>query len=437
MNTLEFDLHEKGWRWDIDRIRAKGFSDNVADLMVRKLKRLPVATRKAIKHLACLGDSADIGSLIAVHGGSEEEMHSALWPAVRGGFVLRRGGSYKFLHDRVQEAAYALIPEQQHAEVHLHIGRLLIAKMTPDEIARNVFEVVNQLNSGRALISDLDEQDRVAELNLCAARKAKASTAYASACAYLTAAMGLVGCNVWQRRYELAFDLWLERAECEYLNGNFDKAEALISELLYGAASKLEKAAAYRLKILLYIMRAEYRRAVDCGLECLRLFGIEIPAHPTREQVQVEYEKVWLNLGERSIESLMGEPLMTDREIQAAMRVLAELCPPALNTDSNLNHLVVCHMANASLQYGTIETSAQGYADLAAILGPIFHRYNDGYRFGRLACSLVEKYGFAGARAYVSMEMAVLWTEPIRTAIELIRRAFRAGIETGDLSVAC
>jgi PAS domain S-box-containing protein len=436
-HLLEFDPREAGWRWNIDRIRAKGFTDNVADLMVRKLKRLPVATRKVMKQLACLGNSAEITSLVTVHGGSEEEIHAAFWQAVHEGFVLRRGGSYKFLHDRVQEAAYALIPKQQHAELHLRIGRLLIAKMTPDEIARNIFDVINQLNSGLSLISDLNEQDRVAELNLYAARKAKASTAYASACIYLTAAMDLVGCSAWERRYELAFGLWLEGAECEYLNGNFDKAEALISEVLYRAASSVDKAAAYRLKILLHIMRAEYRQAVDRALECLHLFGIEIPAHPTREQVQAEYEKVWLNLGERSIESLIDEPLMTDREIHAVMRVLAELCPPAGNTDSNLHSLVVCHMASASLQYGTTDTSMQGYAELAAILGPVFHRYNDGYRFGRLACSLVEKYGFTGARAYVNMEMAVLWTEPIRTAVDLSRRTFRAAVETGDLSIAC
>ncbi|MBV8136765.1 MAG: GAF domain-containing protein, partial [Deltaproteobacteria bacterium] len=231
--------------------------------------------------------------------------------------------------------------------------------------------------------------------------------------------------------------LWLERAECEYLNGNFDEAEKLISELLYRGASKVDRAAAYRLKILLHIMRAEYRQAVDSALECLRLFGIEMPAHPTREQVEVEYEKIWLNLGERSIESLIDLPLMTDPEIQAAMRVLSVLCAPAVNTDSNLLYLLVCHMANASLQYGTTDASLHGYAELASIIGPVFHRYNDGYRFGKLACSLVDKFGFTGVRAYLGMEMAALWTEPIRTAIDFIRLAFRTGIQTGELSIAC
>ncbi|MBV8225354.1 MAG: serine/threonine-protein kinase PknK, partial [Verrucomicrobia bacterium] len=432
-HVLEFDPREAAWRWHLDRVRAKGFTDNVADLMVRKLKRLPIATQKVLKQLACLGNSAELNTLIIALGGSEEEMHSAFREAVRGGFVLRRGGSYKFLHDRIQESAYALIPQEQRAEVHLRMGRLLIERMAPDEIAGRIFDIVNQLNLGATLISEPDEKDRVAELNLCAARKAKASTAYASACINLSAGMDLVGCSAWERRYETAFGLWLERAECEYLCGNFDEAEKLISELLCRVVSKVDRAAAYRLKILLHIMRAEYRQAVDSALECLRMFGIEMPVHPTREQVEVEYEKIWLNLGERTIESLIDLPLMTDPEIQAAMRVLSVLCAPAVNTDSNLLYLLVCHMANASLQHGTTDASLHGYAELASIIGPVFHRYNDGYRFGKLACSLVEKFGFTGVRAYLGMEMAVLWTEPIRRAIDFIRLAFRTGIQTGEL----
>src|SRR5271165_5160985 len=436
---LEFDAREAVWRWDVNRIRAKGFTDNVAELMVAKLKRLPDITQEALRQLACLGHSAEITSLAIVQGKSEKELHSDLWEAARGGFVLRQGESYKFVHDRVQEAAYALIPEELRAQFHLSVGRLMIAKMTPEQIADKIFDIVNQLNSGLALISDPDEKERVAELNLKAGRKAKASTAYASACIYLSAGMDLLGSNAWEHRYELGFGLWLERAECEYLNGNFEKTEELAEELLFKVASKVDNAAAYRLKILLQMMRAEYRQAVDTGLECLRLFGIQMPAHPTREQVQAAYEKIWLNLGRRSIESLIDLPLMTDPEKQAAMRVLSVLASAAFFTDSNLFYLLVYQMAKASLKYGTTDASVHGYADLALILGPIFHRYPEGYRFAKLACSLVEKYGFHAykARAYYNMEQVGLWTQPVRTAIDFIRLAFRACIETHDVTYAC
>src|SRR5260221_983187 len=139
------------------------------------------------------------------------------------------------------------------------------------------------------------------------------------------------------------------------------------------------------------------------------------------------------------MESLIDLPLMTDPEKQAAMRVPSEIRAPALNTDSNLFYLLLCHIANASLKYGTTHASAHGYAELGCILGPVFHRYMDGYRFAKLACSLVEKYGFHAykRRAYFNMEMVVLWIQPIRTAIDFIRLAFRASIEAHDLSYAC
>jgi GAF domain-containing protein len=164
-----------------------------------------------------------------------------------------------------------------------------------------------------------------------------------------------------------------------------------------------------------------------------------MPAHPTREQVQIEYERIWQNLGQRSIESLDALPLMTHPDMQSAMGVLSLIPAPAFSTDINLLYLVFCQMVNTSLEYGTTGASAHGYAELATILGPVFHRYHDGYRFGELACNLVEKYGFDAykAKAFFCMQRAMLWTQPINSAIDFIRLAIAAGIETHDLPYAC
>ena len=153
-HLLEFDTSKRAWRWDLDRIRAKGFTENVVDLMVGKLQRLPLATQEGLKRLACLGSSAGTAILTIVHGGSEEDLHSNLWEAVQAGFVLRLEGSYKFSHDRIQEAAYTLIPEEARAEFQLRIGRLLHSRMSAEEIAKNIFSVVNQFNAGTALTLD-------------------------------------------------------------------------------------------------------------------------------------------------------------------------------------------------------------------------------------------------------------------------------------------
>jgi PAS domain S-box-containing protein len=436
---LAFDPITRAWQWNMDRIRAKSFTDNVVDLMAGKLKRFSATTQEALKQLACLGNVTEIATLIVVQEEKEGTVHEALWEAVHAGLVVRQGSAYKFLHDRIQQAAYSLIPDEQRAEVHLRIGRALLSNIVADQLAERLFDVANQFNRGAALLVDQDEKAQVAAINLRAGRKAKASTAYASACTYLSAGMTLLSREGWMSRYELAFSLWLERAECEYLNGNHDEAEELISELLARAESKIDKAAAYRLKIELHVLNSENPKGVESALECLRLFGIEMPAHPTRAQVDAEYEKVWNNLGERPIESLIDLPLMTDPEMQTAMGVLTVLFAPAYFTDINLVRLHLCHMLNVSMKYGTTDASTHAYAWFGTTLGSAYRRYSDGYRFGKLACDLVEKHKFLAyrARTYFSMEMVVLWTQPIGIALDYIRAAFRAGVDGGDLNIAC
>ncbi|MBV9297801.1 MAG: serine/threonine-protein kinase PknK, partial [Verrucomicrobia bacterium] len=436
---LEFDRCEADWRWDIDHIRAKRITDNVVDLIIGKMNRLPDAAREALKQLSCLGNEAETFLLTMVQGASEEEIHSDLRDAVQEGFVVCLGGSYRFGHDRIQEAAYALIPEKMRAEVHLRIGRLLMSRMSADERAENIFDVANQLNRGAALISDPTEKQRVAELNLRAGKKAKASMAYDAASTYLSVGGALLDPEEWERRHEFVFGFWLLRAECEFLCGKFDQAEEMLSELVERAVSTGEKADAYSLRIDLHIMKSAYHEAVGSALECLRLFGIEISMHPTREQVQREYGKVWQNLGERSIEGLVYLPLMTDPEIQAAMRVLSVLYSPAFFIDTNLFFLSICQIVNLSLKYGTSDASAHGYAYFGFILGPAFQRYAEGYRFGKLGIDLVEKHGFVAykAKVYMTMAWVAIWTQPITTALEFIRVAFSCAVEMGDLTYAC
>src|SRR6202011_4958200 len=215
---LTFDHASGRWSWDLSRIQAKGYTDNVADLMVGKLNRLPVDTQKALQEFACLGNSAEIATFCIVHGASEEQVHSDLWEAVRLEFIVRLEGSYKFVHDRVQEAAYSLVPEQLRAEAHLRMGRLLAAHTPAEKREEAIFEIVNQLNRGAALITSRDEREQLAELNLIAGKRAKASTAYASALKYLVAGAALLADDS-ERRRELAFSLEINRAECEFLTG--------------------------------------------------------------------------------------------------------------------------------------------------------------------------------------------------------------------------
>jgi PAS domain S-box-containing protein len=441
---LAFDSVVPAWIWDIDRIRARSYTDNVVELMVGKLSRLPDETQDALKLLACLGNVAEIATVAMMRGASGQDdpgqaMHTALWEAVRAGLLSRLGSTYAFPHDRIQQAAYSLIPMAQRAGVHLRIGRVLLASMTAEELDDNVFEVANQLNWGAALLVDLNEKAHVATIDLRAGRKAKASAAYASACVYLTAGMALLDDGDWGSQYELMFGLWLERAECAFLTGDFDQAERLIAELLRRGLSKVNLAAAYHLKVLLHVVKSENPQAVASALTCLRLFGIYLPAHPSWEQVQAEYEAVWRNLEGRTIEDLIDLPLMTDPELLAAMRLLSVLCDPAYVTDQNLLCLELCRAVNLGILHGVSGAFAHACGYLGWPLATVFRRYPEGFRIAKLGCDLVEKHAFLAYRPKVqdATGIAAFWTQPMATSIDFVRASFRSALESGDLTYAC
>src|SRR5215471_7181523 len=309
---LTFDHGEGRWSWDLTRIHAKGYTDNVVDLMVGKLSRLPAETQKALQQFACLGNSAEFAMLQMVYQDSNKEMHAQLWEAVRAGLIFRSEDSYKFLHDRVQEAAYSLIPEESRAEAHLRIGMLLAARTPSEKLEERIFEIVNQLNRGSHLITSTEERERVAELDFIAGRHAKTSAAYASALKYLIAAAALASDDGWKCRRDLTFALELERAECEFLTGELAAADNRLIELAHRTVDIVERAAVTCLHMDVCTTLDQSGRAVAVALDYLQHVGIEWSPHPTEQEARREYEQMWSQLGSRSIEDVLDLPLMGD-----------------------------------------------------------------------------------------------------------------------------
>ena len=437
--VLRLDPQTHAWLWDLSQIEGRDFADNVADLMAAKLRRLPAPAQDTVQLAACLGNRFFLRHLALAAGLTEEEAGQRLSAAVREGLVLRVGGSGKFLHDRIQQAAYALITDAQRASVHLHIGRTLAARMSAGELERHLFDVAAQFKLGGTLLAEPAEKAQVAALHLRAGRKAKASAAYASACSYLAAAMALFGEADWERQYALLFDLWRERAECEYLRSDFDTAEQLIASLLDRAAGPLDQSVALRLRIELHLIKAENAQALDSGLACLRGFGIELPHHPTPQQVEQEVEQVWQAVNGRPAEDLLDEPLATDPQILAAMDVAASIGMAAAFTDFQLLFLLMCRVMNLSLRHGMSGSGAWACSCFGVMLCGPYRRYAEGYRFARLGCDLVDKHDFAPyrARTYLAASVCAPWCQPLDMTIALSRTIYRAGVETGDLFNAC
>ena len=437
---LRFDHDAAHWCWELDRLHTKGYTDNVVDLMVGRLTRLPIETQAALQQLASLGNVAKITMLSVVIGKSEDDTHSDLWEAIRLELIEYLEGSYKFVHDRVQEAAYSLIPERLRAEVHLRIGRLLAAHTAAESREEGIFEIVNQINRGAALITSRDEREQFAELNLLAGRRAKATTAYASALTYLTAGEALLPEDAWERRHELTFALALHRGECEFLTGALAEAEQRLGALSNRAANTVERATIACLRADLYTALDQSTRAIAVGLDYLQHLGIDWSPHPTEEEARHEYDRIWSQLGGRTTESLINLPVMSDRASLATLDVLAKIVPPAFYTDANLLALITCRAVNLSLERGNCDASCSAYEWLCMLAGPHFGDYRTSvYRFGQLGYDLVEKRGLKRfqARTYMDFGGSVLpWTTHVRAGRDLVRRAFDAANKIGDLNYA-
>jgi predicted ATPase/signal transduction histidine kinase/tRNA A-37 threonylcarbamoyl transferase component Bud32 len=434
---LHFDRLSGSWRWDLDEIGAGSYATNVVDLMVTRLNGLPPPTLQALQLAACAGNVFDLEALAIICDRSSDDTRRELWDAVRAGVVVRSDGTYRFVHDRVQEAAHSLIPVEQRCQLHLEIGRRLYAHTPAPRLSERIFDIVGQLNRAAALIDDPAERDCLAELNLLAARRARAATAYASAVEFSATGSALLGHDAWQRRYELSYRLHLERAECEYMNHALERAEALLMELIRRARTPVDKAASYAVAVQLFMTKGDVARSLACGLDSLREFGIEVPARPTRAQVEAEYHRVLADM--HPIDALVDLPLMTDRETIALMTLLTVAVAPAFWTDFEVYAWLVGLAARLSLIHGNTDASAHLYVSFGAVVGEIFGRYGDAERLGNVGLVLINKRGLSASKArglYSFAGFITHWVEPIDRGILRFDAAFAASLESGNSTVA-
>jgi predicted ATPase/signal transduction histidine kinase len=437
---IRLDSGPGAWSWDIEELAAKGeYADDLVDLIVGRLRRLPARSQDALKMLACLGADVDFAILKRVLEAPEADIQESLRPAVQSGAIVSRGGAYRFTHDRVQEAAYALIPGDLRRVLHRQVATRLLDERRDEEIAEDIFDVVNQLNLGLSPGATAHEKRRIARLNLQAGLRAKAATAYASACSYFAFGRATLGQEGWADTYPLALKLLSEQAECELLRSNLDLSAELIEQLISRSQSKAERTDAFALQITLQLLQADMPLAVRTALECLKMFGMTFPARPTADDVRGEYEDLQRAIGSRPIESLRGLPLTEDPEIRALGGLLITLTMNAYYVDEHLFDMLVCRMVKISVDHGHNEFCTVAFGGLGMILGPRFGRYEDGELFGRLSIALSERLHDGPHRvgAYQVHQLTALWVRPIDEALRSLDAADRAALETGEVVFAC
>ncbi|TAF64070.1 MAG: response regulator [Oscillatoriales cyanobacterium] len=460
-SLLVYDFQSGAWQWDLEHIQAIGITDcNVVELVARNIEKLPDVAQSALKLAACIGNQFNLEVLAIVSEKSQKETALNLWDALQAGLVLPLSNDYKiplvfegtetgpaglqdvkvdykFLHDRVQQAAYSLIPEEQKQETHLKIGQLLLQNTAIEARKDNIFALVNQLNfgigtttGGLPLLTSEQERCELAELNLIAGQKAKAAMAYESAVKYLNIGLGLLGENSWQSQYQLTLNLHTEAAEAEYLNTNFEGAETLIDAILEQAINILDRVKAYDLKIQMYIAKTQGLKAIDAGLQALEMMGI------SRSHI-LECGRLEVQLPQ--LEEVDTLPQMTDPEQLAAMRFLVSITSPALINKPEILLPIILTQINLCMTQGYSPLSASSYTWYGMVLCGGMAEIKKGYHAGELSVELFNKYGVNSIKCQVfNMFNAFVkpWKKHLRETLASLQEGFQSGLEVGDLIYA-
>ncbi|MBH8561679.1 AAA family ATPase [Nostoc sp. CENA67] len=451
---LNFDFNTGQWQWNISEIQAIGITDKtVVELVAGNIQKLPSATQHILKLAACIGNCFSLDVLAIVSEKSQTVTAADLWAGLQSGLILPLSNAYKiplvfqqessiafnldagkvaykFLHDRVQQAAYSLIPEDQKKETHLKIGRLLLANTPLTEREANIFDIVNQLNVGVELIIEQSEKYELAELNLRAAKKAKAATAYEAASKYINVALELLAENSWSSHYDLTLALFIEAVEVESLNANFEQSAILTDIVLQQAKSILDKAKVLELKVLSYMAQNRPLEAFDAGVQALEMLGLDLSVISSTQNTLPILPR---------LEDLESFPIMTDAKQLAIMRILVSLMGPVYMAKQEMLLPVVLTMINLCIKHGHSAIAAYAYVIYGLISCGSLEGLDTGYECGQIAFKLLEQFNAKELKCKIYNVVYSLirpWKRDLKESIVPLIETQQSGLETGDLEYA-
>ncbi|MFN6487531.1 MULTISPECIES: AAA family ATPase [unclassified Nostoc] len=448
---IAFNFHGGYWECDIAQVRSLTLTDNVVEFMAVQLQKLPQATQEVLQLAACIGNTFDLETLAIVYEQSPTQTAKDLWLALKDGLILPQNDvykffqqevflsdreslvnaqpekittNYKFLHDRVQQAAYSLIPLDQKQATHLKIGRRLLDNTSAADQHEKIFNILNHLNLAAELIDHPGEREKLANLSLIAGHQAKAATAYEAALRYFNTGMMYLEPQRWQTQYNLTLSLYSAAAEAECLNTNYEQANLLIQTLLENVKDTLQKARVYEIKIQSLISQSQMQSAVDIALEVLQMLGVSL-----------EQEAI----ATLDIEALINLPEITDLDKLAAQRILMTVAPAVFLTNPQMYPSIIFTMVNLCIRYGNSSLAAYAYVTYGLLLcsgGDI----ESGYKFGQMAIKLLDCFDSRKLKSkiYMMFNSSIRhWKEHFQATLEPLQEGFQLGLETGDLEFAC
>ncbi|MFQ4143048.1 AAA family ATPase [Chlorogloeopsis sp. ULAP02] len=449
------------WQYNLTQIKTLSLTDDVVEFMVLQIEKLPKPTQEILKLAACIGNQFDLKSLSIVYEKNITDTASDLWIALHEGLILPQTDNYKlftengdrllsindvetstplpkykFVHDRVQQAAYTLIPKAKKQTIHLKIGRLLLNRISQIEQEKNIFSLVNQFNIAVDLIVEQTERYQLANMNLIAGQRALASTAYTAALKYLITGIELLEDNKWHNQYELTLALYETAAEAASLAGSLEQMEEFIQEVLVQAKTLLEKVKVYEVKIQAYTSQNKLSAAIAIARQALNLFGVSFPDNPNESDIQQALSETSKLVAKKTTDELANLPLMTSVEELAIMRLVASMIPPTYIADPLLFPLIILFQVNLSVKHGNAPLSAFCYACYGILLNGILDDIQAADKFANLALKLVEKFNIKDIKSrtfYVVSAFIMHGNSHIRETLPIMLESYQIALETGNL----
>jgi predicted ATPase/signal transduction histidine kinase len=447
---LTFNHQTRSWRWDIEQLRALAITDNVVEFMIATIQRLSPAVQTTLTLAACVGNQFDLQTLARVHTQDMASVAEHVWAAVQAGLLIpieqpvyahSQGDrpslddtiTYRFLHDRVQQAAYALISDEQRIETHLTVGRLLLKHTPPEQLDNVLFDAVNALNIGRSHLTDGAEQQQLIQLNRQVARRAKNAAAYQSALHHCTMALELLPPQPWQTDYGQTLGLYLEAAEVAYLATDYDQSQQWVQAVETWARPGLDQVQAMVIKIQFHMAQSQLHDAIAAGLAALAMLDIELPDLHSLEECEALAQTLILP----ELDTLDQVPQMTDPRYQAALDVMRAVASPAYQTSPPTFYRLIMAQVQLCLEHGHCARASFPYVAYGWLLCSLLQKPALGYQAGQIARHLLDQFSAEQFRCSTDQIFETFirpWQEPLRSTLSPLQQTIRRGQEVGDIS---
>ncbi len=467
---IDFDHNVGEWIWDLEKIEERDITDNVIELMSEKIRSLSEDTRQILQLGSCIGNRFDLKTISIVNENTSVSMADALNEAVEYGLLVPFGNAhqylreeelsrfststvseniaeiddeideksvqFKFLHDRVHQAAYALIPEAEKPEIHLRIGRYLLSSAGWSEVRERLIEIVGHLNLGLHLLQNESERMELADLNFKAGMKAKTSAAFTSASNHFRTAINIIGDSGWESHYERTLSIYSEAMETEYLDTSFEKMEEFAKVVIEKSRSFMDTVRIFETRLRVETAQAKYLEAIDIAREILGKLGLKIPANASKLDVITGLVRTKLAIGTKSINDLENLPELMDPKKLSIMNLLMRTTPPAYMGAPNLFPVIVFNMLIISIRYGNSPISAYAYCVYGLLVMAILGDIETGYEYGKMSIRLLEKLGAHELKNQILMPYNAFikhWKEHLAETKEAMEEIANSSLESGDL----